>query len=116
MNHILQTYPRASSMTGLLPSQPARVTLRIRIQPIGLDVLQDLVDSKDLDPAGVAMMPTFDVSLQGPFMPGGLEWTPATNDVVTMDANGVPVTCADPSGLNLASDVQGLNAATCTPP
>ncbi len=69
-NHIVQTYPRASSTTGLLPAQPARVTLRIRIQPVGIDVLQDLVDSKDLDPAVVAKMPTFDVSLQGPFDAG----------------------------------------------
>jgi hypothetical protein len=115
-NHITQMYPRASSPTGLLPSMPARVTLRIRIQPVGLDVLQDLVESNDLDPAVVAQMPTFDVSLQGPFTPGGLEWRPGPNDVNTTGANGVPVTCTDPSGLNLATPTPGGNAATCPPP
>jgi len=51
-------------------SLPARVTARLRIRPIGLDVLQDLVASGDLDPAIVGKMQTLDF---GP----GIEWTPA---------------------------------------
>jgi hypothetical protein len=48
---------------------PARVTARLRIRPIGLDVLQDLVDSGDLDPAILAQMPTLNFGTQ-------IEWTP----------------------------------------
>jgi len=57
---------RASGPEGL----PARVTARLRIRPIGQDVLQDLVASGDLDPAIAAQMPTFTFGAQ-------IEWTPA---------------------------------------
>jgi hypothetical protein len=46
---------------------PARVTVRLRIRPIGMDVLRDLVASGDLDSAGMAQMPTFTFGAQ-------LEW------------------------------------------
>ncbi|MCS6915950.1 MAG: multiheme c-type cytochrome [Myxococcales bacterium] len=39
--------------------RPDRVTMRVRIRPIGLDVLGKLVAAGDLDPAVVAAMPTF---------------------------------------------------------
>lgn len=38
---------------------PARITARVRMRPMGMDVLQDLVDSKDLDPKLLAEVPTF---------------------------------------------------------
>jgi hypothetical protein len=38
------------------------------MRPMGLDVLQDLVDSGDLDPAIIAQMPTFTFGAQ-------IEWT-----------------------------------------
>lgn len=38
---------------------PARVTTRVRMRPMGMDVLQDLVDSGDLDPAIMDAVPTF---------------------------------------------------------
>lgn len=37
----------------------ARMTIRMRLQPIGMDVLQDLVDSGDLDASLLERMPTF---------------------------------------------------------
>jgi hypothetical protein len=40
------------------------------MRAIGMDVLQDLVESGDLDPAIVAQMPTLSFAAQ-------LEWTPA---------------------------------------
>ncbi len=49
---------------------PARVTARLRIRPIGMDVLHDLVDSGDLAPAMLEQMPTFSFGAQ-------LEWTDA---------------------------------------
>jgi Cytochrome c554 and c-prime len=115
-SHILQTFPRSDPTHPFLKSFPARVTVRIRIQAIGLDVLQDLVDSGDLDPSVVAKMPTFDVSLQGPFMPGGLEWTPASDDTEFMDEQG-PTKCAtSPGGFNVGTRTQGTSAATCPAP
>ncbi len=47
-----------------------RVTTRVRLRPIGLDVLDDLIDSGDLDPAVRDSMPVFDIA------PTVLEWTP----------------------------------------
>jgi Cytochrome c554 and c-prime len=39
--------------------QPARLTVRMRMRPVGMDVMQSLIDSGDLDPAVVKEMPTF---------------------------------------------------------
>jgi hypothetical protein len=52
-------------------SEPVdRVTTRVRLRPVGLDVLDDLIGSGDLDPAVRDAMPVFDVA------PTVLEWTP----------------------------------------
>lgn len=48
-----------------------RVTLRIHLRPIGIDILQDLVDSGDFDPALIDEMPTWTLSA------GNLEWLEA---------------------------------------
>jgi hypothetical protein len=61
---------------------PARVTARLRIRPIGLDVLKDLVDSGDLDPAILAQMPTLNFGAQ-------IEWTPEKGLMKTV-ASTVP--------------------------
>ncbi len=58
-NATRKTY-RLSDGAGL----PARVTARLRMRPIGMDVLQDLVDSGDLDPSIPAQMPTFTFGAQ----------------------------------------------------
>ena len=124
-NHIGQTFPRANSASPTL-RYPARVTLRVRIQPVGLDVLNDLVASGDLDagPDGalLAAMPTFDVSLQGPVGPGypppaGLEWTPGASDLVTTeDALGLQgqMKCkVSPTDFNPVVHVSGKSVPTC---
>ncbi len=41
--------------------QPDRVTVRVRILPVGYDVIDDLVASKDLDPSIKAKLPIFDL-------------------------------------------------------
>ena len=41
--------------------EPDRVELRVRVRPMGFDLLQDLVDSGDLDPALIDQVPTFSV-------------------------------------------------------
>ena len=122
-NHVIQSFPRFDSEHPLLSFRPVAVTLRIRIQPIGLDVLQDLVASNDLDPSIVAKMPTFDVSLQGPIgpgltPPGGLVWTPSSNDAPGFsDPMGQgPTKCVSTPGFRPGTPVPAGSAATCTPP
>jgi len=61
-NAVERSY-RMSTAAGL----PARVTARLRIRPIGMDVLHDLVDSGDLDRTHLEAMPTFTFGAQ-------LEW------------------------------------------
>ncbi len=58
--------------TFLLPvPAPDRVTMRVRMRPMDFDLLDDLVATKDLDPAVLDKLPTFDL--------GGAtrEWTSA---------------------------------------
>lgn len=50
--------------------EPSRVTMRVRLRPIGLDILDDLIGTGDLDPAFREVMPTFDLGTTV------LEWTP----------------------------------------
>jgi hypothetical protein len=116
-NHVVQSFPHSGE--GILTAKPARVTLRMRIQPVALDVLQDLVESGDLDPSVVAEMPTFDVSLQGPLAaPGGLVWTPASNDAQYMDNTDFDqglATCVTSPGFLPGSPVSAGSAAICAP-
>lgn len=44
---------------GLGDRSPDRVTMRVRMRPIGLDTLDDLIESGDLDPVIRDRMPTF---------------------------------------------------------
>ena len=48
----------------------ARMTIRMRLQPIGMDVLQDLVATGDLDASVIERMPTF--TMHG----ASVEWRP----------------------------------------
>jgi hypothetical protein len=73
--HRVQLFPRTGNP---LPMKPDDVQVRVWIQPVGLDVLGDLVDSGDLDAGVIASMPTFQVSLTGPTSTAPLEWTAAT--------------------------------------
>jgi hypothetical protein len=59
-----------ASRTYLVPALPARVDLRVHLRAIGLEVLEDLVASGDLDPAVIEAFETFDVA------PASLSWTP----------------------------------------
>jgi hypothetical protein len=52
--HALREFPR----TGVLPFAPDRVTVRVRLEPIGREILADLVASGHLDPEIPSRMPT----------------------------------------------------------
>ena len=111
MTHIVQDFPRAAA-TGL-GDVPDRVTLRVHVQPMGLDVLDSLVASGDLDASVRDAMTTYDIDLgAGPT----LEWTAATANGTFLDPSGFPASCITLTNLNVASDkVRATDHAHCTP-
>ena len=105
--HIVQSYPRSGTALKMVPD---RVTLRARLQPIGADVLADLVASGDLDKSVAAAMPTFDLGV-API----LEWTTATGKTAYVE-DGFPVSCISTTSLNAAADkVPAVNHTRCKP-
>jgi hypothetical protein len=68
---------------------PERVTVRLRMRPIGLDVLEDLVQSGDLDSAVVSAMPTF--TLYG----SALEWKRSDGFVPRKQPDASPLRCPE---------------------
>jgi hypothetical protein len=82
--HAIVKQYRISGPEGL----PARVSARLRLRPIGFDVLDDLVRSKDLDAAVRAKMPTFDFGHR-------LEWTPAKGLMKPVAATLTKADCAE---------------------
>ena len=107
--HVYQRFPRGISAT--LPQMPDQVTLRVRIQPIGVDVLESLVKSGDLDAGVPGEMPIFDVT---PIV----TWTPAAAAAaaLTYQEQGQPVACVSPSNLNVAADkTLAVNHVKCSP-
>jgi hypothetical protein len=89
---VVRNYPQPTSTPSVLTTLPDKVTMRVRLVPVGLDVLDDLIQSGDLDPSVKAMMPTYDL--------GGttLTWTAATATIKYPD-QGLPVSCVT-SGLS----------------
>jgi hypothetical protein len=89
--HIQALYPE----TTALPAQPDRVTMRVRMQPIARETLDDLVKSGDLDAA------VRDHALEWQ-VGETLEWTPQSGKLLTKD--GVPWSCCSLTNLDSASD------------
>jgi hypothetical protein len=82
--HYFKNFPGQATLTA----QPDRVTMRVRLQPIGLDVIDDLIGSGDLEPSVRASIPTFDLGTT-PLV----EWTPATANFGFADMGMQPYTC-----------------------
>jgi hypothetical protein len=81
-SHLRRRFPLAQSAT--VPGVPTRVTVRMRIMPIGLEVLDDLIGTGHLDASLRSVMPTLDLLpfRNDPFSPtGGLSALPT----VTME-------------------------------
>jgi hypothetical protein len=87
--HALRRFPAQ----GLLEQAPERVTVRVRLEPIGREILQDLVDSGHLGEADAQAMPTHDLlpnrhlaTTPGaapelrPLGSVSFEWSPATRE------------------------------------
>jgi hypothetical protein len=107
--HVVQYFPR--SPTATLPQAPDKITLRLLLQPIGADVLQDLVDSGDLDASVAASMGTL------VFPEPILTWTPATaTQMYTDEVTNHPVACVGDTALNVTADkVPAVNHTMCKP-
>jgi hypothetical protein len=111
--HIVQRFPRDGSK---LAQMPDRVTLRLRLQPVGIDVLQDLVGTGDLDAGVIAAMPTFDVALAGPTLPAQIDWTPQAALLSYPADDGTTATCVATPDFNVAAmPTLAINHVTCTP-
>jgi hypothetical protein len=105
--HIVQFYPRNQAAT--LPAAPDKVTLRLMLQPIGLDVLQDLEGTGDLDAGIAAQMPTLI------FPEPILTWTAATATATYFEGQ-MPVSCITDTGLNVSADkYPAVDHTKCTP-
>lgn len=66
---------------------PTRVEMRMRMRPVGMDVLDDLIASGDLDPAVAARVPTFTL------WQSKLVWTPERGNVWRPPASRAPLDC-----------------------
>ena len=106
-NHVYQTFPRSTFLTIAPGQSPDRVTMRVRLQPIGLDVVDDLVASGDLDPSTRTAIQTFDIG-PSPLV----EWTPAKAHMV-YQYGGVPFSCVSNTAYNPLSCLPG-QPPTCS--
>jgi hypothetical protein len=107
--HIVQFFPRSPSAT--LAEMPDQVTMRILIQPIGLDVLDDLVASNDLDAGVASAMPTLQVT---PLV----TWTPAAAAAAKLayEEGNILVSCVSPMNFNVgATKNPAQNHTLCSP-
>lgn len=105
-SHVVQRFPR--DITQYIQPVPDKVTLRVRLQPMGFDFLDNLVNSGDLDPNIRAAVPTFDIGTT-PI----LEWTAATANGSYVE-NGVSVSCFTQNNINFAADKQlGTDLGVC---
>ena len=78
-SHPKKQYPG----TGMLPMMPDRVSLKIHLQAIGDDVLEELVASQDLDPAIKDNIARYQLGGAASF-----DWTPATAKVIDETGRG----------------------------
>jgi len=90
---VVRTFPRPTSTPAALAVPPDRVTMRVRLIPMGYDVLDELIESGDLDPSVRDRMSILTL--------GGteLEWT-AETATVTYSEDGIPVSCVS-SGFTM---------------
>ena len=103
--HVVQNYPRA---TAALSAPPDKVTMRVRLVPVGLDVLEELVSSGDLDPSVVAKMVPLDVG-------GTVTWT-ADAAKATYSEDRTTFACVTTTSFNVAADkVPAVNHTRCKP-
>jgi hypothetical protein len=102
-SHVFRNYPQS----GLLPTYPDRVTLRVFIQAVGLDVFDDLVASGDLVDSARYRVDELRASLAPLQVGEELTWTRADAGETYVE-NGLPVACI--SRTNLLANVDKVPA------
>jgi hypothetical protein len=104
--HIYQTFPRQTALTAA----PDRVTMRVRLQAIGLDVIDDLKGTGDLSDLTIrAHIPTFDVG-SSPLV----EWT-AAKASFGYSMTGVAYTCVTNTSASFIPQVLSPPHVYCKP-
>ncbi|HTQ06778.1 MAG TPA: multiheme c-type cytochrome [Polyangiaceae bacterium] len=95
--------------TGTLPALPDHVTVELRLQAIGDDVLDSLVASGDLDPSLPSQIARYTLG-------GGaaLDWTPTAADVfqTTDTTSGAVMTCVA-NGAYQSNTTPAISHARC---
>ena len=96
--------------SGATMPNPDQITLRLRVEPVGLEVVQSLIDSGDLDPAVRNAFTTLQAG-------STLTWTPSAPKVTYVNHNtGHTVQCVTTTNLNVAADrFPALTKNTCFP-
>lgn len=104
--HLMREFPS----TGTLAALPDHVTVELRLQAIGDDVLDSLVESGDLDPSVPSQIARYTLG-------GGaaLDWTPtAANTFEATDpGSGAVMTCVA-SGAYESNTTPAISHARCT--
>ena len=106
-SHPKKQYPA----TGMLPMMPDKVSLKIHLQAIGDDVLEDLVASQDLDPTIPDKIARYQLGGAASF-----EWTPATAKVVNDPTAGTSLLCVVKPITYRTNTAAAVSNAHCAPP
>jgi cytochrome c554/c'-like protein len=108
-SHVFQSYPQS----GLLSTYPDRVTLQVYLQPVGLDVFDDLVQSGDLVDNDRYRVDELRAALQPLTVGEELIWTLDTASETYIEA-GLPVACVSKTNLLANADkVPAVNHTRC---
>lgn len=105
-SHPKKLYPDA----GMLPSMPDMVSVRVHLRAIGDDVLQDLIDTGDLDPAIPSRIATYTL--------GGaaeLDWTPAAAIPKMDSVTGAALLCVVKPPAYRPNTTPAVSHAHCMP-
>lgn len=107
--HVQKTYPDPTRVPGGLSMMPDRVTVTVHLKAIGDDVLSELVQSGDLDPALPPLVPKYDLA-------GGasIEWTTATAMPVVDPNTRATLLCVS-TGTYRPNAVAAVSHARCPP-
>jgi hypothetical protein len=110
--HVFQNYPRTT--TDAIP-YPDRVTAQIHLEPIGLDVIDDLVQSGDLVDTDRYTVADLRARLRTRSVGQSVTWTPDSATERFIDG-AQPVACVSTTNLKASADkVPAVNHTRCTP-
>ena len=76
ITHASRRFPKSGTLLGT----PERITLKLRLRPVGRDVLDDLVESGDLSASIRDAMPVLELWPNRGTSDVTLEWTPAATE------------------------------------